>query len=417
MMLPPSTTEIGQWEEALAKVVAFMRDEFKRRHPFDDDGDVSPDIVALRDAFRTFPVATDVLLIDAGEVRTAGHYANIFMGPERFTGPIWTLIAQHMSDTSTKEIKFHGVIALAGLEKYLVLLSDNFGLDDRYLTSIMNLSFSGCWTMDCSELVDFVPFDIRQHPEYFARYLSHLLLTGRAEGLIERFKKEIDYNELYGLHRDAILPLEELIKIDDRTACFVKLYGGQVPTIEERQGDVADIQLIPNVPADVRETFQRAKDAYIFGYFRYEFFTISVHYASLALEAAVKARWSAGLQSKVSISCGEDKSELHFPSHTRILNLCRTNRWHRGVLVEGRKFPFSSKALLDWLVDQKVVTRWEMKRLKIGLDMRNELSHTEHSSTDSPSPDKLKFVADLINKIFHSLCAGAAMMSTQSKPF
>lgn len=402
MMLQP-TAEIIQWQETLAKVAALIRDDFKHQHPFEDDGDVSPDVIALRDAFHAFPFATDILLIDAGEARAAGHYANIFAEPEPFTGPIWTLIAQHVGETSTKEIKFHGTRALADLDNYLTLLEENFGLDDRYRESIMNLSFSGCWALDCSEMVDFVPFDIRQHPNYYARYLSHLLRTQCAEGLIERFKKETDYKSLYRLTKDPILSLEELTKIDDRTACFVTLFGGHPPSIEQRQEDVAAIQLIPNVPKDVRETFQRAKDIYIFGYFKYEFFTVSVHYASLALEAAVKARWTASLPNKVSISHGKNKVELDFPSHTKILNLCRKNRWYRAVLVNRQRFPFSSEALLDWLVGEKIVTNWEKKRLRDGLDMRNELSHTEHSSTDSPSPDKLWFIANLINKMFHGL--------------
>ncbi|SRR6266567_3651696 len=167
---------------------------------------------------------------------------------------------------------------------------------------------------------------------------------------------------------------------------------------------VCGIQLIPKVPDDVRVTFRRAKDAYIFGYFRCDFFTVAVHYASLALEAAVKARWSAVLPQKVAISCGNDRVEVHFPSHTKILQVCRKNGWWRGrVLVDGQPFPSSMNALLNWLEGERIVTKWEREGLRRGLNMRNALSHVEHSSTGTPSSDKLRFVAGLVNKLFHGL--------------
>jgi hypothetical protein len=63
----------------------------------------------------------------------------------------------------------------------------------------------------------------------------------------------------------------------------------------------------------------------------------------------------------------------------------------------------STNALLDWLERKQIVTKWERKGLGIGLRTRNELSHVEHSTTDIPSSDKLRFVAGLVNKLFHSL--------------
>ncbi len=73
------------------------------------------------------------------------------------------------------------------------------------------------------------------------------------------------------------------------------------------------------------------------------------------------------------------------------------------VRVEGKPFPSSTNALLNWLEGEQIVTKWEREGLRIGLNMRNALSHVEHSSTDIPSSDKLRFVAGLINTLFHSL--------------
>jgi len=394
-----------EWKNTLSLVAEHLRKAFQSSHPFKDDGEVSPSIVALRDAFHTFPVSADVLLIDAGSKQPAGHYGTVFMGANFLAGPLWTLIAHHMADGSRKEVRFHGTRALADLDSDVPLLADFFGLDDEsYRDSIGNLLFSGCWTWDSEEIVDFVPYDIRKFPTEYGRYLAHNLFMSHTEGLIRRFKKEHDFNALYGLTEDPVLQLEEWTKIDPTTALFVKLSDGKPLTIEERQKSVCGIQLIPKVPEDVRLTFRRAKDAYILGYFRYDFFTVAVHYAALALEAAIKARWSASLPQKVDITCGSDQVEMHFPSHTKISGLYRRNKWRgRTVFVDGQRFPLSMDSLLDWLEREKIVTKWERKGLGIGLSMRNELSHVEHSTTDIPSPDKLRFVAGLVNKLFHSL--------------
>lgn len=404
-----STTETKKWEESLAAAACYVQEEFHRLNPFKDDGDVSPNLLALRDAVHAFPVAADVLLIDAGSTQTTPHHGGFFMGPDFVTGPIWTLIVHHVGEASSKEVKFHGVRALSDLDSYFPLLSERFGLDrESYREDIMSLKFSGCWTLDCSEIVDFVGYDISERPADYGKYLAHILLGTHVEGLIARFKKEIDFNALYKLPSDPILPLEELTKMDYMTGCFVKLSDGKPLSIEERQQAVSDIQLIPKVPEDVQQTFRRAKDVYIYGYFRYDFYTIAVHYASLALEAAIKARWSATLPQPVTLSYDTKKNkakyEMHFPSHTKIFKFCNKERWEkRNVLVDGKPFPFSMGMLLDWLVNQKIVTNWERRGLGIGLRMRNELSHLEHSSTHMPSSDKLSFVASLINKLFHSL--------------
>jgi hypothetical protein len=71
--------------------------------------------------------------------------------------------------------------------------------------------------------------------------------------------------------------LEDWTKIDQTTAMFVKLSDGKPPTFQERQEAVCDSRLIPKVPRDIQLTFQRAKDIYVAGYFRYDFYTVAVH--------------------------------------------------------------------------------------------------------------------------------------------
>lgn len=223
--------------------------------------------------------------------------------------------------------------------------------------------------------------------------------------LIPKFKKEIDFNLAYGLQKDPVLTIDEWTKIDPTTALFVKLTDDKPPSFQERQEAVGNIQLIPKVPKDIQLTFQRAKDIYVAGYFRYDFYTISVHYAASAIEAAIKARWTVSLPQNVKLSCGGKTKDMAFPSHTKIFEFVMKEKgWNRSrTLVDGKLFPGSTEKLLDWLEKEKIVTKWERSRLRIGLNMRNALSHVEHSSTHIPSSNELRFAARLINTLFHSL--------------
>ena len=200
-------------------------------------------------------------------------------------------------------------------------------------------------------------------------------------------------NELIALDE----ALESLAKLDPRKARVIELrfFGGL---------SVEETAAVLKVSEDIQITFQRAKDAYVLGYFRYDFFMVALHYASLALEAAIKARWSAGLPPKVVLTHDIDRIEMSFPSHTKISDFRRTKNWDlRKVRVDGKPFPYSTGMLLNWLEDGKIASAWERKCLKNGLDLRNELSHVERSSTNTPSSDKLRFLANQINMLFHSL--------------
>src|SRR5260370_26136974 len=128
-MVSVATPELEEWKNILSFVADRLREDFHSSYPFKDDGEVSPSILALRDAFHTFPVSADVLLIDAGSKQPAGHYGTVFMGANFLAGPLWTLIAHHMADGSRKEVRFHGTRALSDLDSDGPLLADFFCLD------------------------------------------------------------------------------------------------------------------------------------------------------------------------------------------------------------------------------------------------------------------------------------------------
>jgi len=361
-------------------------------------------MVALRNAFYAFPVPTDVLLIDSGKVQAVEP--RLYLDIKQEEGPIWTLIAHHVGEAPGRGITFHGTRPLAELDAYCSLVKERFAFrdDDGSLEIIRNLKSTGFRDYQSLDIVDFIPFDIRERPETYAGYFAESLLMDNSEMLIPKFRKEIDHNAVYGLQTDPILSLEDWTKIDPTTAMFVNLMDGKPPTFQERQEAVCDIQLIPKVPRDIQLTFQRAKDIYVSGYFRYDFYTVAVHYAALAIEAAIKARWTASLPQNVTLACGGKTRDMAFPSQTKIFEFLMKEKWDRNkTLVEGKPFPASTEKLLDWLEREGIVTKWERGRLRIGLNMRNALSHVEHSSTNIPSSNELRFAARSINTLFHSV--------------
>jgi hypothetical protein len=390
----------GEWSQTLILISTSLRQEFRTACPIDDDGAASPKLLALRDAFFAFPFPIDVLLIETDPPSTNPHYSDSFMGTDARTSKVWTLIAHHLGNGSGNQINYHGARRLSDLESYLPLLADRFGLDDPSdKESLQTLRLSGSSTIDSSLIVHFIPCDIRTNPDAYGRYLAHDLFMSHQQALVEQFNREIDFNALYKLKSDPVIPLNEWVKMDP----IASAYAGSV-SFEERQAFISDIQLIPKIPQDVQLTFQRAREAYTLGYFRYGLFTVAIHYASLTIEAAIKARWSIRLPTMVAVSHGSEITQLQFPSHTKIHNLCFKNRWMmRDVRVDDEPFPFSTRLLLDWLERERIVTRWERGSLRFMLTMRNHHSHLEHPSTDSPSADMLRRTANLVNKLFHGL--------------
>ena len=129
-MMSNSSAIVGTtWNETLATLSGCVREVFHRSFPaFKDDGDVSPTIVALRDAFHAFPVPTDVLLIDSGRVQPVEP--RLYMDNKEQEGPIWTLIAHHGGESPGRGITFHGTRPLAELDTYCPLLKERFAIRD-----------------------------------------------------------------------------------------------------------------------------------------------------------------------------------------------------------------------------------------------------------------------------------------------
>jgi hypothetical protein len=238
----------------------------------------------------------------------------------------------------------------------------------------------------------------------------------------EKEGEQIDFKHLYDLPSDHITSISEAIE-EAQKRIYPKI------SFEDLQKDVADIQLIPQVPESVRRVFTYAKDLYIFGYFRYIFFTVSSHYAFLAVESAAKHKYIQSLGEKAVLVGKNGKiHEIVNPTYQRIEEFRFQKEFVRSqkklnsgsqsglggfqfeihlkpqkVTVNGEPFPHSMPKLLGWMVRKGIIAESERFWYDSSIHLRNALSHLERPSILMPDPLTLARVAYQINRLFHQV--------------
>ncbi|MEA3416147.1 MAG: hypothetical protein U9R02_08350 [Thermodesulfobacteriota bacterium] len=380
------------WDEFFDKVFNALKVKFKEIYPFKEDDEVSPDIVALRDAIFKLPCPVKVLELRFDEAK----FAHVKDG-------LGILLRYDLSRICEKQIEDYGVMDVENIDVLKSVLIDKFGFSESTVADfVSDFKTTGIWEPELDYYIHFTQYDIRR---YFDKYLSGLcqiFLYDRSSQLIQKFKRENDFNFLYNLKEDKVLPWEVFTNRDPALNNL-----SRKPTVEDLQKDICDIQLIPTVPEEVKKIFKAAKDLYVFGYFRWYFFTISEHYANLAIESAIRHRYNQYLGEKVVLTCkGADLShEIIKPSYEGIFEFCKQNRklgWNYHKLkVNGENFPWRMGELLDWLLKNGIQTKWQRDRLKFAIDMRNALSHLESVKVRWIGTTELKRASVLINNLYH----------------
>jgi hypothetical protein len=142
--------------------------------------------------------------------------------------------------------------------------------------------------------------------------------------------------------------------------------------------------------------------------FEHGFFTVSEHYAHLAIEAAVRHRWIAALPERIVVEHvvkhKTDRCEMPKQMYDRLRENFVGRKWHlRDVKVEGRPFPASQKDLAKDLWERKIITKWQQRWLGNASRLRNSFSHREFATVVWPSPTALKVAAEYINYMFDSV--------------
>jgi len=322
-------------------------------------------------------------------------------------GQYATAIRYDLSRPNTASANFHGTIPLADIGSHAQLVESVLEIEPELFDDLKR--WPGMFGSGSSCVVHLVPYDARLRPSEYSEDLVENLT--RHTDLAEVFSAKVDFNAKYNLNSDPLLTDEELCQIDELTACFVRLSDGKPASLSERHCSIADIQLIPQVPESVKRTFRRAKRLYVCGYFEYDFFTVSLHYALLALDAALHARWSTMLPPSVILSYHDKKAgqthqqKMDRPSHVNIKEFSKRTGWRVASLrVDGKPFPHAVKGVIAELIGHGLMTQWQRRMIEeVYVEIRNSLTHLEFAPVHTPSPNVLERVAYLINYLFDSV--------------
>jgi hypothetical protein len=211
-----------------------------------------------------------------------------------------------------------------------------------------------------------------------------------------------DFNHKYGLTPDPVLDDAELLSPDVLPSSFVRVDTGVMPSLNDFQSVLAQILLIPQVPDSVRNTFRIAKRLYLFGRFEYGFYSVTQHYAYLAIEAAILCRWTASLPNPVTVHFNGLIQQMSVPSHGQLVELFWMKSG-RSLLVDGLPFPNSPTKILKRLRETAIIDEMTEYRLSAVISLRNIHSHHESSTIVPPSTEILSLAADLVNTLFDTI--------------
>lgn len=397
-MATSAATATG-WDELFRTLEKYLKAFAAQQWPLQDDGSGPDVLLSLHGLFEAFPVAADILLLDTSGIdspRKQEQYA--------------TAIRYDFSKPRIADIHFHGIVPLTEADAHAKLIKDILGFDihsSDSLEAFKDLRLTCIWKAPiCTHIV---PYDPRGRVLEYCGELARQLGYSSSQ-LSELFSQKVDYNAKYNLEPDPTLTDEQLLQVDEINSHFVKLSDGMPETLSERHASVAPIQLIPQIPEDVKRTFRTAKRLYVYGHLAYEFFTVSLHYAHLALDAALHARWSATLPASVVLTLHKKKKvekqeTMVSPSHVKIRNFCKINDWRiAAVRVDGQPFPHTVNMVIEELAAKGLLSRWQQKMIQeVDVEIRNSLTHLEFAPIHGPSPDALELAAQTINALFDSV--------------
>lgn len=377
------TEWLGFFDKAFNEIKAIIL----KQYPLEDDGSGSPETLAFREVVESFPCPIRLVEIKINK----GIYSYI-------QDETCQMIRYDFKNLGQRKFEYYGIIDSKDKEKMKRVLTAHFEFDNKSFEHFYQDFRIVGWSDETSNFyVQFTLYNIKDNLKRFVLDLAVSFQSYFGRQIVERIKRVLDFNSMFDLKPDRILSLEEINRVDPTTQTFGK-------STEYFQQQICDVQLIPNVPEHPRRVFESAKKLYIFGYFYYRFFTISEHYAYLALESAIRNRYNQSLGARVVVTNPEGESVELSPSWFNVFFLCRRNKrkWNLfKIKVNEEKFPYNNKLLLDWLVQKEIITKWERRQYNVGIDLRNALSHQEFASIHSPNSSTLKIVADRINKLFY----------------
>jgi hypothetical protein len=340
-----------KYQSYYRKFFDIIRERIRRLASSKREEEFSPGESAFIDVMSQLPCLIDVVRISINRKKY-----------EKSESKIYHMIRYDFANLGKFVINYYGEICLDEIGEHHDIL-EVFYLIPEFMEKLRTFEIESYCDTDRWDWVSIIPYDIlTRFEDYvenfffsFQMNLEHRILVGY---------REIDFNAKYCLERDSIRSMSGLLQKDELFCSFVKIdkYGKHEITIEDLQKDVCDIQLIPLVPEEVKRVFHAAKRLYIFGYFDYYFFTISIHYAFLALESALR-------------------------------NRCREKYGNTSKFI-------GLNEIIKILVKKGIISKGEEPLYDAGRYLRNTLSHLTRPTVLTPDSTTLRRVAYQINQLY-----------------
>ncbi len=331
-----------------------VKEEFRRATGYRETEELSSGELAFKAAVNSLPCPVKVLRVKVDLKKY-----------EKAEDSIYHLIGYDFSSFGNPKVEFYGEINLDRIGKYSALLKEHFDLYGEREKDLKNFVLRGYGDYDHWQWFQVIPYDIINKRKDYIHDFLFLLQTTFMDKILDKFEKKVNYVSKYALKSDPILSQSEIIEKDKMLNYWIKKNkSGRTSelTIEDFQNHICGIQLIPNVPEGVKKVFNAAKKLYIFGYFEYFFFTVSLHYGLLSLESALRNKFSS-------------------------------------IYGEPKKF-VNLDEIIKKLVEKGIIPKGEASIYDAGRELRNSLSHLTSLSVMLPSSRTLYRIAYQINQIY-----------------
>lgn len=272
------------YDEIVRTVFERVRKRLDDTWPVEKDGSGPPERLVMKDAIKRLEPQISIVCLRVDKTRHP-----------KYRDDLRCVLIYDFSKPGPTQVKFLGeadednatVLKQVLAEQWSPQVAEHYFRDlgaDARISGIME-------TEGVKKILQSVPYDLRQHIGEFefdmcGRLMDWLQATVETPDLLAEYAKRYDFVPVE-------VPSGEALKgPDPRMQNFVRWREGKpLPlTVEDLAKDMAMVFLIPSVPEEVRKTFQRAKDLFVYGYFRYDFLTVAALFAYMALETALRCR-------------------------------------------------------------------------------------------------------------------------------
>lgn len=376
-----------------------LKKSFYKKYKVEEREEDTPiPILILRDIIESLPPTMQIIRVDGPETH------------EFLKNGCGYILNYDFTDNS-KKCEYCRSVDATKPEQLTDLLVNRCGYSQKDIESYVNdlcsnFNIIGWEKEDLPKYLQFIPDNIIKDHLILDRKLEQTFLWQNSVSyLIKKYDRRMfpDFNKIFDIQNDPILLAEEYLKPSESSVMFGLNFN-------DVQKTMAEIQLIPIVPDPVKHAFKRTKELFIFGYFRYQFFTIAQHYAFLTLESAIKWCYAKFLGER-AILRDQKNSNLSYqmkkPEYSKIHEFCKNNKtsgWNaKRLLVNDEDFPHNGKLLIVWLLKKGLIRKWEQDKYNAGMQLRNSYSHLESISITPPHSSLIQNVANQINQIYYNL--------------